>query len=43
MDNEWGLVVVRMANSMRRRIKMSSIMMFGGVLRWSLVEFSGRE
>jgi hypothetical protein len=28
---------------MRRRIKMSSIMMFGGVLRWSLVEFSGRE
>jgi hypothetical protein len=43
MDNEWGLVVVRMANSVRRRIKMSSIMMFGGVLRWSLVEFSGGE
>jgi hypothetical protein len=43
MDNEWGLVVVRMVNSVRRRIKMSSIMMFGGVLKWSLVEFSGRE
>jgi hypothetical protein len=43
MDNEWGLVVVRMANSMGRRIKMSSIMMFGSVLRWSLAEFSVRE
>jgi hypothetical protein len=43
MDNEWGLVVVRMANSVRRRIKLSSIMMFGGVLRRSLVQFSGGE
>jgi hypothetical protein len=43
MGNKWGLVVVRVANSMRKRIKLSSNMMFGGVLRWSLVDVSGSE
>ncbi len=31
MDNEWGLMVVGMANIVRGMIQMSLIMVFGGV------------